>query len=251
MEPYIVKDLTYYRNAYVKNALKMPKGIIHFYELTFVLKGNLTYIVDGIESTLNEGDAVLIKPGMLRERNQGKEPVNYVSFNFYVYNNKALPKEIFLEKIISQETKNILSVFPLKHMTNSYREKEKTMNLLNYILHDIGSAIDFESSNSHIIKIKKYINTNLDKSITLTDISNHINLTKEYTAYIFKKETNKTITEYINEKKLLLAKEMLQAGGISLIGIAESLGYENYSYFSRIFKKRFGIPPKKMEKWYK
>ena len=248
MEPYIVKDLTYYRNAYVKSCLKMPKGIIHFYELTFDLKGSLTYIVVGIESTLYENDAVLIRPEMLRERRQGNEPVNYVSFNFYVYDDAALPKEVFLKKIISQETKNILSAFPLKHMTNSYHEKEKTMNLLNYIIHDIGSIIDFESSNSHIIKIKKYINTNLDKPLTLTDISNHINLSKEYTASIFKKETNKTVTEYINEKKMLLAKEMLQAGGISLNGISESLGYENYSYFSRIFKERFGISPKKMEK---
>jgi AraC-like DNA-binding protein len=42
---------------------------------------------------------------------------------------------------------------------------------------------------------------------------------------------------------MLVAKSMIQAGDLPLQNIAEHLGFENYSYFSRVFKKHFNISP--------
>ena len=65
----------------------------------------------------------------------------------------------------------------------------------------------------------------------------------EYIAHIFKKETNMTVTEYINHRKMLLAKDMIRGTSYPLHEISDRLGYEGYSYFSRVFKKEFGIAP--------
>ena len=72
-------------------------------------------------------------------------------------------------------------------------------------------------------------------------------VTEEYLARLFKKEMNMTVTEYIAQQKLIFAKNLLMSDDISLQDIAEKLGYQNYNYFSRIFKKHYGISPLKMK----
>jgi len=68
-------------------------------------------------------------------------------------------------------------------------------------------------------------------------------LSKEYTSYIFKKEIGKTLTDYVNERKMLLAQELIRNGEMSLTDIAVYLGFENYNYFSRLFKRYVEISP--------
>ena len=58
----------------------------------------------------------------------------------------------------------------------------------------------------------------------------------------------KTVTEYINEQKMLLARSIIESGEMSLLDISEYLGYNNYNYFCRVFKRVFGVPPTKMRK---
>ncbi len=49
--------------------------------------------------------------------------------------------------------------------------------------------------------------------------------------------------DYNNERKMILAKEMILNDEISLVETAEQLGFDNYNYFSRIFKNYYGIRP--------
>ena len=87
----------------------------------------------------------------------------------------------------------------------------------------------------------KFIDEHVTERITLNDVSKYANLSKEYTASIFKREMGLTVTDYINEQKLLLAKDIIKRNNMSLTDVAASLGFENYSYFSKLFKKRFGV----------
>ena len=58
----------------------------------------------------------------------------------------------------------------------------------------------------------------------------------------------KTVTDYVGERKMLLAKGMIQAGEHSLQEIAAELGFENYAYFSRLFKRHFHVTPMELKK---
>jgi two-component system response regulator YesN len=115
--------------------------------------------------------------------------------------------------------------------------------MLNYILFELTDTVAMNSCNEHIIKITNYIEANLTQKLTLEDVSKAANLTKEYTAYLFKKETGKTVTSYINERKMLLAKELIDNGKMTLSDVALHLSFENYNYFSRLFKKNTGMTP--------
>ena len=58
----------------------------------------------------------------------------------------------------------------------------------------------------------------------------------------FRNETGYTIHNYISEKRLLLAQQLLQRGA-TLTAAAEQSGYQDYSTFSRAYKKQFGKSP--------
>ncbi len=253
MEPYIVKDIQHFCNVSVNKCTKIKSHIIGYYDLTLVLKGEMTYLANGKTYLLRKDDAILLPPGTLRERLEGKEKVEYGSFNFQVFSDKHLPREIFLKNVITQDIRKLLSLFAQRHLAPTYHSKEKLCSVLNYILFEIIDSAAFGSNHSHVINIKKFIDENLSRQITLTGISDHLHLSKEYIAYIFKKEVGKTVVEYTNERKMLIAKSMIQTGELSLPSIAEHLGFESYSYFSRVFKKHFKVSPSgfkaQKEKW--
>ena len=232
MVAYIVKELLHYCNVSLKSVNAIASMPINYYDFTFVLKGEMTYIVDGKKYVLRENDAVLIPPGALRERISSNQSVKYVSYNFTANEGAKLPSGIFLEGVISYDIKSICQIFSASHISDIYSTKEKVINLLNYILLEINDAIELESNNKHIISIIKFINEHISEPITLSTVSAKINLTKEYVSHIFKKETGKTVTDYINERKMMIAKEMLLGSHYELSNIADRLGYDNYSYFS-------------------
>ena len=69
-----------------------------------------------------------------------------------------------------------------------------------------------------------------------------------YVSYIFKKETGKTLTNYINEQKMIVAKELIVNSDVPLVEISQILSFDNYNYFSRLFKKHFDRTPINMRK---
>ena len=248
MEAYIVKELLHYCNVTRKEQSQIEKAPIYYYDFTFVLKGEMTYAVDGKTYVLHQNDAILIKPGSIRERLKTPTLAKYVSYNFTVYDDSLIPKKTYLKDVISHDIRQITSIFSASHISNIYSSKEKVINLLNYILLEINDIINFDSNNKHIITIIKYINEHMSEPISLSTVSDYVNLSKEYTSCVFKKETGKTVTEYINERKMFIAKEMILGTNHSLVNIAEQLGYDNYSYFSKMFKKQFDISPRNLKK---
>ena len=65
----------------------------------------------------------------------------------------------------------------------------------------------------------------------------------DYITKIFKKETGMSFKNYIIEKRLDLARKLLQKTDDSIRDISLKVGYDNYSYFTRLFKKSFGVTP--------
>ncbi len=243
MTAYFVKKISHYCNISVNRCTQIPQTVISYYDLTFVLKGSMHYTVNGKSYVLNENDAILLPPGSKRQRAEGIQKVHYVSFNFQTFPECELPVPIFLENIITQDIRKLIAVFSQQHISPLYHSKEKLFNVLNYILFEILDAVDLKSNHPEVKKIRKFIDENVSKKITLQMLGDHVHLSKEYVAYIFKKNVGKTVIEYVNERKMMLAKNMIKNEKMSLKDVAENLGYENYGYFSRVFKKHFNTTP--------
>jgi RNase P subunit RPR2 len=205
MSYYLVGELLHYCNVNLKSVTAIESLPINYYDLTFVLKGRITYIVNKKEYVLSENDAVLIPPGALRERLPSKESVKYVSFNFTVNEGAELPSSVYLEGIISHDIRSLCQIFSATHISDIYSTREKAMNLLNYILLELNDAVQLESNNKHIIDIIKFINEHIYEPITLSTVSEKINLSKEYVSLLSKIQM-RNVSRLENELKVFCDK---------------------------------------------
>lgn len=245
MQYCLVKDITWYLNADINSCYKLSSSKIQYYDFTFVLDGTMVYYADGTKIELHKNDALFLKPGTLRSRDAGTTPVHYVSFNFYTPDcmDKELTFPPYMPQCITETIRKMVGIYPPTKLNDLFYSKEKCILLLNQILYELLTASILKCKNDHVMKILYYVEEHIREPLTLTILSTYINLSKEYTAYIFKKETGKTLTTYINERKLLFAKELITNEKMTLKDTAAYLGYENYNYFSTLFKRYMATTP--------
>lgn len=94
-------------------------------------------------------------------------------------------------------------------------------------------------------EIRSFIDENYNTPITLELLSNIFYINKTYLAEIFKEQYGVGVNEYLIEKRITKAKEMLRFTEMTMDEIAEAIGVNGTSYFSRMFKKTEGISPRK------
>ncbi|MGN7360284.1 helix-turn-helix domain-containing protein [Paenibacillus sp. SAF-054] len=100
------------------------------------------------------------------------------------------------------------------------------------------------TEDKQIDKIKKYIETHYYESdFSLQCMSEHFNFSVSYLSNYFKAQTNRTISEYVNDLRMAKAKAELTQTDSNLQEIAQSVGYLNQSSFIRKFKQTTGITP--------
>jgi len=88
-----------------------------------------------------------------------------------------------------------------------------------------------------------YINENLHKDLSVSELASHCNLTVDYFSRIFKEKFGMRPNLYMQSKRVERAQLLLLTTNDSLKQIAEKVGLENTSYFSRVFKKHVGKTP--------
>ena len=89
----------------------------------------------------------------------------------------------------------------------------------------------------------QYINSHYNEKITLESLSYQVYLSPTYLSRVFREETGDTVTEYITTVRIDHSKELLRHKTLSVADIAQMVGFEDQSYFSRIFKKNVGLSP--------
>ena len=102
--------------------------------------------------------------------------------------------------------------------------------------------------NKEIKKALKYIDKNLNRNITLEEISSHVYLSTHYFSRLFKKEMSMTFVEYVSHKKMEMAKDMLTNTSLPIGTIASNLGFSQSSYFCKVFQKKWKISPRDYRK---
>ncbi len=227
----------------VKSSLKIDNRILPYTDLTFVMRGRLRYTVNRVTYTLEAGDAIIAPPGSAQSREGLDEPAEYVSFNF-----SAVPLNfpVFSKNIITPTIKSLVNLYPAAHMYERREATaEKCLCLLNYILLELED--NCREKGRFFPMVEQIVSQSITSPVSLSDISRKLGITKEYLACVFKKECGKTVTEYINEQKMNLAQTLIKNEEMPLCDVAEYLGYNNYNYFCRVFKKTFGASPTKFK----
>ena len=82
-------------------------------------------------------------------------------------------------------------------------------------------------------------------------LAGELGVTRPYLSSQFKKETGKTLTEYINAERIKLARHYLRQGRLSVTQVALLCGYSDPNYFGRIFRRLEGLPPRAFAEQYR
>ncbi|MBU9788469.1 AraC family transcriptional regulator [Lentilactobacillus sp. IMAU92037] len=101
----------------------------------------------------------------------------------------------------------------------------------------------FNNSEQTIDVVIKFVNNNINRSLSLQAISDKVNLAPTYISTEFKKRFHINITEYITNLRIKNACNQLLTTNNSIREISEELGFVRTSYFSRVFKNHTGLSP--------
>ena len=102
--------------------------------------------------------------------------------------------------------------------------------------------------NLFVSNIKNYISEWLYTDISLKSLSSVFGYNEKYLGKFFKKNTGFSIKEYVNYNRLQNAALLLEETELTIIEISARCGYNNVTYFNRIFKKEFNTTPKEYRK---
>lgn len=99
-------------------------------------------------------------------------------------------------------------------------------------------------NNDCIKKAISYISEHFNAPLTLEEVAAHVHLHPAYFSTLFKNTTGTSFKNYLNNVRIEESKLLLSNTDYSIIDIAIAVGFEDQSYFSKVFKKYTGITPK-------
>ena len=107
------------------------------------------------------------------------------------------------------------------------------------------------TNSKHINACKEYIYSHLKERITIEDLAEALGVSASYLSRLFKKETGVSVSAYIRDRKIDMAKNLLRFSNYSMIDIANRLAFSSQSHFIQQFKDSVGMTPKKYrDKYY-
>lgn len=235
------------------------------YVLVFFTSGSGTHEVDFDTFSIQAGSLFVLQPGQMHHWNLSSDIEGYIVFysqqmyNLY-FGQKKIEQYPFYDSVTNNpemhfnpnEASIIKPYFELlvkESKRNEVYSTDNVLNLLDSIHIEIARKYTkSEQHHTHVynVKIKDF------ESLIERDFRQHklpsfyaakLNITLKHLNRVCKEVLEKTATEVISDRVSLEAKRMLTDKQLSVNEIADALGYEDYSYFARVFKKRTGLSP--------
>ncbi|AJG98052.1 AraC family transcriptional regulator [Clostridium beijerinckii] len=241
-----------------------------FNKIIIFLSGKVTYLIEGKAYNLKPWDILLVnnhdvhKPiidsSEIYERiiiwanSDFIENHNYENCNLSTCFRLANEKSFNLIRLNSKLQDNIK--FIIDSLMTSFNSQDFGSKLLSNSLfiqllvylnrvHLNNMYINDEASlkyDKQIEKILKYINNNLSENLSTETLSQKFYISKYYLMHKFKKETGYTLHSYVNQKRLLMAKDLIISGE-QITKVYLQCGFNDYTCFLRSFKNLFKKSP--------
>lgn len=225
-------------------------------ELFFVLNGEGQFCVETEIFSMKKHDIVIISANIshteLHFENKDFEYV-VVGMDGIDFFNAAHMDCGYLHFKSSESSDELLPLFNL--MLTEIEQKNAEYNrlcqdvldiLMIKIMRTATTAITItpaKRSNKECDKIKKYIDVNFTKEITLASLAEMAHLSKYYLVHSFTKKTGVSPIVYLNDRRIEESKRLLSSTDYSVLNISAYLGFTTQSYFGHCFKMRVGMSP--------
>lgn len=248
-----------------------PRHTHDYVEAIYMCMGKTTHYINGNEVILKSGELLFLSQNAEQEiLPAGTEDlaVNFIILpEFFdtavmMMGDEETPLRKFLVDCMKNNSENagylhfkVSDIVPVQNLienllwsllhknTNRRRIIQNTMGLLFLHLMDYTERLEYgDNRDEAIIKALSYIENNY-ASASLTELARRQHYDFAWYSREIKKKTGSTFTELVQQKRLSQAAFMLKNTDINIADIAIKTGYDNISYFHRIFKEKFGLTP--------
>lgn len=251
-------------NSFVAYAYQTDKFTFHMhyhpeYELTYIEKGSGQRMIGDSLAHFAEGDLVLIEPDVPHTWSGNNELSSAVVIQF---SRKFIEPFMRLKEFTSikilLESLNGAFVFEsdvvqqqLKAIGNldGFCKLTSFLDILNCISNQHAEKVNTSSlsfsrqTEKRINKVCAFVQQNFHKHLNISDVASLIYLSDSAFCKFFKKATGKTFTQYLNLVRIEAISNQLLYTDFPVYQIVSRYGYDNQTYFNRIFKRVKGVTP--------
>lgn len=234
-----------------------------FYEIYLFLGGQVDYRIESKVYHLRPTNILLFPPNVFH---QPLVASNRPYERIVLWLNPKFLKSIADDSLLNCFQKNnilntldrfddirdMLNVIANENNSNDEYKQKYVNSVLVTILCELNRLsknnqqdILIDHNNATIDRIINYIDNNYTYGIKLDDVAKNVYLNKYYLSHLFTSEVGTSVCQYIQNKKLVLSKELLEAG-YSPKDAAQKAGFGDYTSFYRSFKDEYGISPKEL-----
>lgn len=251
---------------------KNPVALHHhdYYEIFYFISGAVTYHIEGKEYLLQSGDLLFISPLELHQPLFVHSHGHYERIVLWIQPSfLKLLSQISSEDLTScfqNTTHNLLRLpkaaseelfFLLEQL--SLKEHQPTPFYHSYsrgiLLHFLAALNHYATEPSHFFKPQKaypaavtngilYLQEHFTEPISIQDVAKHCYCSPSYLMSMFKSHTGLTIHQYLLQKRLMLARQLLQEN-LPATEVYSLCGFTDYSTFYRAFYKNYHTSPTK------
>ena len=216
-------------------------------EIIYIKKGCGLITVDLEEYPVQEGSILLILPGQVHSIEQYLDyKMEYINIIFKLEMLLAKQTDICNSRYFTPLLDGTLRL--TTHFTPGmpfYNEVAGCINAADEVCRTNPPAFQSLEKMKRIIK---YIETNYASKISIEEMADALDLSQSHFMKFFKNTMGTTFTEYLNDYRLTMASRLLISSEASILDIAAEVGFDNLSYFNRLFKKRFYVTPREYRK---
>lgn len=239
-----------------------------FYELTHVIDGEIFQQCDNTNFKLQKGSTFCIPPGTNHQWYSKGRNLKLIGFMLSIIPNNQegyLLNERLKQGIIKNGyrvkcSKKMLSYLDELYINVENFDKDMAIEISSHAIHGYlielikallikesnlkNAAVFKHQINPIILKAKSIIQLRLGECVSLEDVSNELELSKQHLNRLFKQAEEITLGEYILQQRLAKAKSLLTLSSVlSISEISKLIGFQDSNYFSQFFKKRTGMRP--------
>lgn len=269
----VIFPAEYYHCVYPAGLAGLPVHWHEEFEVTYVRKGRCTYLIDLAPCQVQEGDVLFLPSGVLHGIPEGKTRMletDSVVFHPSMLGGRGdacgmkyvVPLEKgdvrFPEVIRGGETDGLAGKLAglCGRMRESFAAKEEGYELevkaslleILLLLYREAPARRLRRENREVVEklraVLGYIKENYQRPLSVADLAGVCHFSEYYFMRFFRQYMNMTCVEYINQYRMEIAAGRLADGRESVTDIALDTGFNNLSYFNRVFRRSFGMTPK-------
>lgn len=250
-----------------------PKHTHDYVEIVYMCKGETTHIINGDKILLKEGEFLLLSQNSTQEILPAGE--NDIAVNFIILpdffdvslqmmGDENTPLKNFIVDCLRGNDSNVSylhfevkDVLPIQNIAenviwnilNDVPNKRKINEfsfgiLFLYLINNTDKLHYVSDDNDFAIKVLQYVEANF-KDGSLMDLSKMLFYEMNSLSKEIKKVFGKTYVELVRQKRLSYACFLLKETDFTIEEITHRIGYENKSFFYKVFQKEFDMSPKK------